>query len=382
MWFSAFLLIAFLSLREGEIPMKTKDYIFSEFDRIRAVNAILSAFIWLIFLICGFFMLQESGYDPAILLIIFGALAVILVLIPSAIRLRSSSARLARYAISDDSVRMKVGRRVRTLTASEDVHIAVKPFVLGCQEAPVEHDCYVLWRGGEQLSEEFSGTFQTLKEEEIIALPYTDEMRRKLCAIFGEREALIEAVRPENNMQYVFPEEKRVILYGAVSTSQELIICFLLLSVFLFLTHRHEYSGLLLSPKIVFYGFCGLLNIGLLLVLVYGKKRIKYQLARYRFSEDAIVSWVGDKERIIRAADGYRISQRTLLFLRGRVGVEETIYFVLWDSTQPDPGDHIDAYNMLKRPDIIVLPETEEVCGQLQRSLGVKTIGYWLPSKK
>ena len=92
----------------------------------------------------------------------------------------------------------------------------------------------------------------------------------------------------------------------------------------------------------------------------------------------------GETEWGIHASDSFQISLRTMLFPdiynnRKEKDIKEK-YITLWRTGEPEPKDEVSPYSIMKRSEVIILPDTEDVRNQLRRTLGVKVIGYWVSS--
>ena len=352
------------------------EYAFPKYERALPMTVIGTAIVDLLFLTFSFypFIVQEtSRYNLTTILIILGSLAIVLILVPIAFLLKDSTARTARYEFVDDSVHVKIGRKDRWLKSSDNVRIAVKSLVLGDRKAPIEKAYYLLWREGTEINEDLSKPFHTLrKKNEIVMLPYDEGVRQKLCALFGDRNELLQDVDTQKHMEYVFSDGQRLLAHFCASAS--LFIYLFLISIYVIIFHNYRGDHDLIPIIIIWSTVCVLV----LHVLVYAFRSIKYRFIRYRFSEDAVLSLVGEEERVIHASDDYKISLRTLEFMEGRYCARRVTYIVLWKSGEPEPKDKVGAYYLVKHFNIIVLPDTEEVRNQLKIILGVKTIGYWV----
>ncbi len=355
--------------------MKQKEFVFPEYDRLWPMTVIGTAITNLVLLTFIFMMEISSGFNLTILWILWGTIAVICVLVPAGLLLRDCGIRPARFQISDDSVQMQFGRTRRQLKTGDDVHIALKKLALGDKNTPIQKPYYILWREGAETPGDFSRPFHTLKKNEMIALPFDEEVRRKLCVLFGKREALAQDVNLENDMKYVFSDGQQLLAHFCSSVS--LFAYLFLLSVYAIIWNNYRGSSSLILSFMIWNAVC----IVVLIVLINAFKSIKYRFIRYQFSEDAILYWVGKEKRVICSSDNYKISLRTLEF-GGRYSASRTMFIALWKSVESEPKDKVGAYYFVKHYKTIALPDSEEVRSQLKRTLGVEAIGYWVTSPK
>ena len=341
------------------------EYVFPKYERALPMTVIGTAIVDLLFLTFSFypFILQEtSRYNLTTILFIWGSLAIVLILVPTVFLLKDCTARTARYEFGDDAVHLKIGRKVRWLKPSDNVRISEKSFILGDRKALIEKPYYLLWSEDTKINEDLSKPFHTLRKNEIIMLPYDEEVRQKLCTLFGDRKELLQDVDTQRHMEYVFSDGQRLLVHFCSSAS--LFIYLFLNSIYVIIFHNYRGDHDLIPIIIIWSTVCVLV----LHVLVYAFRSIKYRFIRYRFSEDAVLSLVGEEERVIHASDDYKISLRTLEF-GGRYSVNKTKFIVLWKSNEPEPRDMVGAYYLVKHYPIIVLPDTEEVRTQLKKTL-------------
>ena len=343
--------------------MKQKEYVFSEEMRLRPETALGIAVFQLVFLVPSFFLARMSGFNKTIIFIVWITAVVAFVLLPLLMRLKDRSARMARYAFFDDSVRIYIGRTTRSLKASDNVHIAVIDVTLEDKKEPIRKAFYMLWKEGTEIPGDLSRPLHVLDKYNIIVLPHNKKVCQKLCMLFGERKELNQENSQKNGSGYVFSDVERLKYYLGISS---LPFChFLVLAFIFFIIGNYQNGSSIVLPMIRL----GLLYVLLLIVLVFSMAHKKYKFARYRFSDNTVVMLIGKENRIIHASDSFRVSSRSLL-LGNRPPLREEKYIVLWKSNEPEPEDHINVYKLMKRYNAIVLPDTEEVHTQLEKSLG------------
>ena len=356
---------------------RQKDYVFPEEDRAWPSAVLVMAFTQLMLLLCGCYLSFYFRSNPklktnnVILLCIAAAAAALLVLL--LFMLKDDKGRSARYEFTDDSVRIRMWRTVRTLNASDHVRISVKTLTIGYRIAPIENHYYMLWKEGTALPKEFRNPFHVLQTNDILFLPQNEKVRQQLIALFGEREALMQDAGQENATNYVFSEKERGNYYFAKSVLQ-------ILPAILF-TILVNIQGKTAIALTVF--FCGLIYMAVINALLNTtvQKNIPDSFTQYRISEDAVVMRYRDEERVFRAADSLQVSFRTLVFAAGRSAYEAK-YIVLWKSGEPQPKDHVSAFLLLGQSNIIILPGTADIQNRLQKALGVKDIGYWVTTQE
>lgn len=354
--------------------MKRKEYVFSEYDRAFPLTMIGTALVQLFILTGSVVMPVSSWNNLTTILFIWGSLAIVLILVPTLFLLKDCTARTARYEIADDSVHVKIGIKDRCLKSYDNMCIVVKSFIFGDRKAPIEKAYYLLWREGTEINEDLSKPFHTLRKNEIVMLPYDEEVRQKLCTLFGDRKELLQDVDTQKHMEYVFADGQRLLVRFCASAS--LFSYLFLLSGFVLIYFNYKGERDFILNIIIWSVICIFVHA----ILASATRSIKYRFIRYEFSEDAVSLWVNEEKRRICTSDDFKISLRTLEFMGGRYSVSRTKYIVLWKSNEPEPKDKVGAYYLVKHYPIIVLPDTEEVRTQLKKTLGVKVIGYWITS--
>lgn len=351
--------------------MKHKEYVFSKLDRDWPVSSILLAVFRSVLLVSSFNAAKECGYDLTVIRIIWGTAVFALVLGPLFFGLNDYRPRFARYEFFDDFVRLKIGRKIRSIKAYDPLHFAVKTFIFKNMNTLIEKQYYILWKDGAKIPEDFSRPFRTLNQYEIIALPYNKEVRKKLCTLFGARKELTESNAQGKDMKYVLPDSGKAMFYyfhGIISIVVFACIAF----IFVFFKSDRPILAMVMGSIIL------TLPCFLFLVLYCkAKKNEKYVFARYWFSDNAVYMLVGNEERMFCSSDDFQISLRAMPPTRNRKAGEEK-YIVLWKSGDPEPEDPISEHRLMERFHCVVLPDTEEVRIQLRRTLGVKVIGYWV----
>ena len=345
-----------------------KNYVFSEPDRVGLAGAFVFMLFRLVIFVPSYFMAKESGLDITVIRIIWGIAAFILLFVPLFRELKHFRTSSARYEFTDDSVSVRIWRTVRSVKAYDPVHIAVKTFIFKNMNTRIERQYYILWKHGAAIPEDFSRPFRTISKYEIIALPHNEEVRKKLCSLFGAREELTRDIASGKDMGYVLPTDE----IGMYYYSDSIVLPFIFTWSVMFFTScepgrliSNMVQGILLSFPCV-----------LLLVLRFGMIKEKYIFARYWFSDNAVHMLLGNDERVIRSSDTFQISLRAACATRFRKA-GELKFIVLWRDGEPEPEDNIYEIKLMKRYNAIVLPDTEDVRLQLQKRLGVKVIGYW-----
>ena len=358
---------------------RPKNYVFPEEDRSWPAVVILMILLQMLLLICCCILSFTARSDPKLddknVLVICGAAVVAFMLTTLLFVLKDEKARTAGYGFIDGSVFVRFGRTVRSLQASDEVHIAVKTIALGYRIAPVEKKYYMLWKEGAAIPEDLRHPFRALQKNDILLLPFNEKVRRDLAACFGKSAGLLQDAGKECDMDYVFSGDERGKHFFAGSVLQ-------MLPAFLLgiLINVQGKTGIAL---IVF--FCGLGYIAILTARLFyptAHQNIPTSFTWFRFSEDAVSMWLGEEKRTIHAYDPFRISCRTFLFSAGKGAVSEKRYLVLWNSSEPQPADNVGAFDLMERPNVIILPDTADVRNQLRERLGVQKIIDWAAATK
>ena len=334
---------------------KQKNYVFPEYERSRlgialGIDALQVLFFGPLYMAI-FFDYKTSAHQKTMLLA-WGIIAAVLMIIPLLYGLKDYPRRSARYSFQADSVSMLLGKTRRSLSTGDAVHIARRILRFGETGSEVEQSFFVLWKENVELPAGVLHPYRALKNHPILVLPDNDEVCRQLSALFGDREELRQNDR-KCSTNYVFSEYER---------------------------ERYK-LGMGLTPliSIFFLGVYFSFVAAWILLLRVSRKYKRHRFAQYRFSEDAVFMRFGETEWGIHASDSFQISLRTMIFPE-RYNIRKEKYITLWRTGEPEPKDEVSPYSIMKRSEVIILPDTEDVRNQLRRTLGVKVIGYWVSS--
>lgn len=358
-------------------PKKQKNYVFPEYERSR-LGIALGIDIFHVLLLFPWYMVIRSDYKTSphqtTMYLAWGIITAAFMIIPLLYGSKDYKYRSARYAFREDSVGIRLGRTKRILNTGDTVRIARRIMRFGEKGSELEQSFLVLWKEDVEIPAGILDPYHALKNHPIIVLPDSDEVCRKLRALFGDREELQQNDRGCNSY-YVFSEYERERFKLGMGLTP--FASTFILGIYLILIRDyHGKSGLIIITI-----FWGAIAAAWFLLLRGSMKNKRHRFACYRFSEDAIFMRFGETEWSIHASDSFRISLRTMVFPE-RYGVKKEKYITLWRTGKPEPEDEVSPYSIMKRSDVIILPDTEDVRNQLQRTLGVKVIGYWVSSPR
>lgn len=347
--------------------MKNIEYLFPKYERSRfelAVGMILMPIIILgAFGICIITSYKMNPYYKTILLA-WGVVFALFLIVPLLYGLKDRKYRLARYAFQDHSVMIQIGRTKREINSADAIHAFRKVMLIGEKGAELQQSFWMLWKEGSEVPSDTMNPYRALKESQILLLPYNEEVFERLRILFGEKDDLQQDLIWDNNTYYVFSDEEREKNKAVTSIWPSIHVGFWAMYFILGISSFIFAFGMLYVPILVFsiFWICNR----------------TVRLARYRFSEDTVTMRFGKTERMINASDSFLISYREMFFNMGHSKYEEK-YIVLWKNDEPVPKDHISPYYMMKHANVIILPNTEFVRIQLQRTLGITEIGYLAP---
>ena len=354
---------------------KQKNYVFPEYERSRLGIALgIDAFQVLFFgpLYMAILFDYKTSAHQKTMLLAWGIIAAVLMIIPLLYGLKDYPRRSARYAFGGDSVSILLGKTRRSLSTGDAVHIARRILRFGETGSEVEQSFFVLWKENVELPAGVLHPYRALKNHPILVLPDNDEVCRQLSALFGDREELRQNDR-ECSTNYVFSEYERERFKLGMGLTPLISIFFL----GVYFSLLRDYLGK--SDLIIITVFWGTFVAAWILLLRVSMKYKRHRFARYRFSEDAVFMRFGETEWGIHASDSFQISLRTMIFPE-RYNIRKEKYITLWRTGEPEPKDEVSPYSIMKRSEVIILPDTEDVRNQLRRTLGVKVIGYWVSS--
>lgn len=349
-------------------------YIFPKNERDRITIGIgLFLFYVIYFVVCLIVILTEyrtnTHYETILLVwaIIFSTFLIASLLYG----LKDLKYRRAQYAFAKDSVSVRIGGKNRSLHASDDVQLSRRILRVGEKGAELRMAFWAIWKEAPGLLSDIIEPYRALKEYPILLLPDTEEVRRNLSTVFGEREALYRENTQNDTSDYVFTDRERG-RYNLMRGFFPLIYVFFL-TMFSILI-RNYWGTDSFKPAMVVW--C-LLFSSFLFLQIYALTSKKCWFASFWFSKDAVYMRFGKEEHSIRTSDAYLISPRTMLFGERYGGPRKEIFIALWKSGAPAPKDETDPMRLIRKTDVILLPDTAEVRERLRETLDVKTIGYW-----
>ena len=352
-----------------------REFVFSEYERSRFEIGLGVDSFQVLFFVSIFFVIifdyKTSHYYKSYLLT-WGIVSFAFLSLPLFYGLKDRKYRNAQYEFLDQSVMIKIGRTIRSFNASDAVHISRKIMRYGERNAELQQFFWVLSEAGVELPPNTNNPYQALKKYPIIILPDHKETIQQLYVLFGTIETCHQNTSLDENTQYVFSDYERKRYKVGIGFTPLATSAFL--SVYLLIFKRYRGMPVFIAAIIFWTAIVGIWFY----VLFLAKKNKKYRFARYCFGEDAVSMQIEKEKRAIRASDSFHISLRTMVFPERYRNPLEIKYIVLWKACEPIPRDKTSPYIIMKRSKVIVLPDTEGVRSQLEKTFGVKTIGYWV----
>lgn len=118
----------------------------------------------------------------------------------------------------------------------------------------------------------------------------------------------------------------------------------------------------------------GIVSFALLLFpLLYGLKDRKYRFARYEIQDDFFCIRFGKTKRIIKVTDDVHIAQKVMRFGEKAAEIEH-VFWVLWKEGVEVPPDINRPYHALKKYNIVILPDNEEVSQKIYALFGERGV--------
>lgn len=355
--------------------MKTSEYLFPEYERVRFGIGIGIALVYLIFCVPLLMIYIEdfkSSPNYEILLPLFGILAGLIILAPLLFFSDHVIIRRAKYEITQDAVYIRFGRTMRCLRRSDSIHIALKTMTFGKKAEILKKKYYVLWEQGAVLPLEIGDPYRFFKTQDVLLLPNCEEVHRMLCVFFGDESYLKQRLLREPGSDFASTDDDTDFLYLDSDRVQYKVIQGFLpglsvdVPVLLYVISKGHING------------AGFITMGCMFLLILyvsfcASKSKKYRFARYRITENAVYMRLQNEERVIRASKPFQIALRTVSF--GTYYEDrEREYIILWKPSGPTPRENVGPIAILKQRGTIVLPNTYQVRSQLEQTLGVESI--------
>lgn len=167
---------------------------------------------------------------------------------------------------------------------------------------------------------------------------------------------------------YVFPDCERSRLEIGLTIDLFHIVCITpVFGIIHYDYHTSPYhKPILLAFGIIYFAF-------LLFPLLYGLKDRKYRFARYEIQDDFVCIRFGKTKRIIKVTDDVHIAQKVMRFGEKAAEIEH-VFWVLWKEGVEVPPDINRPYHALKKYNIVILPDNEEVSQKIYALFGERGV--------